>query len=162
MFKFFLMAAWLLGNSVHAAQAFTGIVSHVTDGDTIWVRPDAGGPPRKLRLEGIDSPEICQSGGTESRMALTQRALYQRVEVTIRQQDVYGRGLARVLMNGRDVAAEMVQSGQAWSYHWGRSLGPYAREESVARESRQGLFASGQAELPRDFRKRHGSCYDPK
>jgi micrococcal nuclease len=56
----------------------------------------------------------------------------------------------------------MVSAGQAWSYRWRRDLGPYAAEEAVARQSRLGLFAVSQPELPRDFRKRHGSCYVAK
>ncbi|WP_296504794.1 thermonuclease family protein [Rhodoferax sp.] len=145
--------------NVHAKRAFAGKVSYVTDGDTLWVQPDAGGAPRKLRLDGIDAPEICQSGGEASRAMLAQRALHQHVEVTVRRRDVYGRGLARIRLAGNDLGAQMVSAGQAWSYRWRRDLGPYAAEEAVARQFRRGLFAVSQPELPRDFRKRHGSCY---
>ena len=85
VFRLFLLAIILMASNVHAKRAFAGKVSYVTDGDTLWVQPDAGGAPRKLRLDGIDAPEICQSGGEASRAMLAQRALYQRVEVTVRQ-----------------------------------------------------------------------------
>jgi micrococcal nuclease len=161
-FRIVLLTCLLLVNPVQAKSAFVGVVSYVSDGDTLWVQPDAGGRVRKLRIDGIDAPEICQPGGKASRDLLAQRALHQRVQVIVRRHDVYGRGLARIELNGRDLGEQMVQAGQAWSYRWRRDAGPYATQEAVARQSRLGLFAESQAVLPRDFRKRHGSCYTPK
>lgn len=162
IFRCILMAVILSASNAHAKGAFWGQVSHVTDGDTIWVQPDTGGPPRKLRIDGIDAPEICQTGGAASRAELVRLALHHRVEVTVRQQDDYGRGLAHIQLEGGDLGEQMVRAGQAWSYRWRKSLGPYAAEEAVARQSRHGLFAADPIELPRDFRQRHGSCYEPK
>lgn len=144
-----------------AREVFVGKVSFVSDGDTLWVRPEAGGPPRKLRIDGIDAPEICQAGGADSRDALAAYVMNHRVEVTVRRYDDYGRGLARLVLEKRDLGAHLVSSGQAWSYRWGSSQGPYAYEEVLARQARPGLFASHRPELPRDFRKRHGSCHSP-
>lgn len=157
--RYWLAAAIFIASNVHAGKDFAGKVSYITDGDTLWVQPHAGGLPRKLRIHGIDAPEICQAGGEASRAVLTQHALNRQVEVTIRSHDVYGRGLARIRLDGHDLGAYMVRAGQAWSYRWGRTFGPYAAEEAVARQSRRGLFAAGQPELPRDFRKRHGTCH---
>jgi micrococcal nuclease len=142
-------------------EVYSARVSRVFDGDTLWVKPLAGGPYRKLRLEGIDAPEICQSGGEASRDVLSRRLLNQVVAVRVRAQDDYGRGVARIVHQGDDVAAWLVISGQAWSYRWRRSLGPFAAEETIARERRRGLFKDVAAELPRDFRKRHGPCPMP-
>lgn len=162
IFRIFLLAVVLIAANAHARGAFAGKVSYVTDGDTLWVQPDSGGPPRKLRIDGIDAPEICQAGGEASREVLAQRALYRRVQVTVRRRDVYGRGLARIDLDGNDLGSQMVRAGHAWSYRWRRNPGPYAVEEAAARQSRQGLFAVGNPELPRDFRKRHGSCHAGK
>lgn len=159
LFKIFLCTVIFVASNVHAAWRFTGKVSYVTDGDTLWVQPDVGGPPRKLRIDGIDAPEICQAGGEASRALLMQRALHQRVLVTVRRRDIYGRGLAHIQLNGHDIGAMMVSTGQAWSYRWGQNPGPYAEEEAFARQFRQGLFATSQPVMPRVFRKRHGSCY---
>ena len=148
--------------NAQATQAvFFGTVSSVFDGDTLWVRPEAGGRPRKLRIDGIDAPEICQTGGEASRMALANYALNRRVEVTVMRYDDYGRGLARLVLNKRDLGAYVVNTGHAWSYRWRESLGPYWIEESEARQARRGIFAMGRPELPRDFRKRHGPCPFP-
>ncbi len=145
--------------SVQAKEWFAAKVERVADGDTVWVRPDGGGRPLKLRLEGIDAPEICQIGGQASRDWLIKLALQKPVQVVVNRHDSYGRGLARLYLNGSDLGAQMVRSGQAWSYRWRRSTGPYAAEEQLARQSRLGLFAVETPELPHNFRKRHGSCY---
>lgn len=159
IFRLFLVAAILLANNVYAKETFRGEVSYVTDGDTLWVQPDAGGLARKLRIHGIDAPEICQLGGEASRAVLVQRALHRRVEVTVGGHDIYGRALAHIRLDGNDLGAQMVRAGQAWSYRWHRKPGPYVAEEALARQSRRGLFAVGQPEVPSDFRKRHGTCH---
>lgn len=162
MFRLLLLAISVIAGHAQAAETFTGIVSHVSDGDTLWVQPRAGGPPRKLRIDGIDAPEICQAGGEAARRALAQRALHRPVAVTVRRHDSYGRGLAHVALEGRDLGADMVGSGHAWSYRWRQQPGPYAAHEARARQAGRGLFALDQAERPRDFRQRHGSCYRPR
>lgn len=141
------------GDRVYLAK-----VTRVFDGDTLWVRPLSGGRYRKLRLDGIDAPEICQAGGVASRDALADMVSAQEVLVEVRRYDDYGRALVRVSVHGKDVSARLVSAGHAWSYRWRRSLGPYAEQEAVAREYRRGLFSDPAPELPRDFRRRYGSC----
>ena len=157
--KKFLLAITFIANTAYAVSSFTGNVTYVSDGDTLWVQSDKGGPPLKLRIDGIDAPEICQAGGVASRDSLVQQALHQRVQVMVKRKDTYGRGLAHIKLNGNDLGAQMVRSGHAWSYRWHRSAGPYAAEEAVARQERLGLFSIARPEIPRDFRKRHGSCH---
>ncbi len=153
----------LFGASLALAESkvYEALVTRVSDGDTLWVQPLPDGRFRKLRLDGIDAPEICQPGGAASRDALAARVLRQVVTVHERRRDDYGRALVKLQHAGDDVAAVMVQQGQAWSYRWRHSDGPYAREEALARTQRQGLFAAGEIEHPRDFRRRHGPCPMP-
>lgn len=151
----------LPGGLAHAAttgEVFQAQVFHVTDGDTVWVVLEGGGAPRKLRIDGIDAPEICQDGGLAARDTLRRWALHRPVEVTLRRTDDYGRGLARLRLDGEDLGARLVREGMAWSHHWRRHAGPYAVEEQAARRARLGLFAMERPELPRDFRRRHGAC----
>ena len=114
----------------------------------------------KVRIEGMDAPEICQVGGTASRRALAALVMNQVVVVQTRRHDTYGRVLARVSVRGEDVGSLMVAQGNAWSYHFKRNGGPYAVEEAHARAARRGVFADGLAQEPRLFRKKHGSCHD--
>ncbi len=159
MLRLMLCAALALASSAHATTEFSGTVTYVSDGDTLWVQPEEGGPPRKLRIDGIDAPEICQAAGRTSRDALAGRALHRRVEARVRGHDDYGRGLARLRLDGEDLGARMVREGFAWSYRYRHSPGPYAAEEAAARNRRLGLFAAADPpERPRDFRQRHGPC----
>ncbi len=139
-------------------RVYEARVTLVFDGDTLWVQPLDGGRYRKLRLDGLDAPEICQNGGEASRDALAARVLRQVVTVRERSHDDYGRALVRLQHGGEDVGAFMVLQGQAWSYRWRHSEGPFAQEEAQARAQKRGLFAATSPESPRDFRRRHGPC----
>lgn len=143
---------------VCAAARFEAVVSHITDGDTVWVRPLSGGPPQQVRIEGIDAPEICQPFGMRARDALATRLLRKRVTLTTRGQDDYRRIVARVRLGRQDIGGWLVSEGYAWSYRFRKDLGPYHRQERVARDARRGLWAAAGQELPRDFRVRHGAC----
>jgi endonuclease YncB( thermonuclease family) len=156
VFLFSLLGLLSMGPA--AALTYTGKVTRVIDGDTVSVQSERGGRAQRLRLQGLDAPESCQSGGAESTQALVRMVLGQRVQVDVEQTDVYGRGLAHLSLQGEDVGARLVREGQAWSYRWKANPGPYLAEERQARSARRGLFAQARPELPRHFRKRHGPC----
>jgi endonuclease YncB( thermonuclease family) len=156
--KIFIALACCMPLACLAAR-FDAIVSHVTDGDTIWVRPLHGGPPQQVRIEGIDAPEICQAFGQDSRAALAARLLRKRVTLATHGEDVYQRTIARVHLRRQDVGAWLVSHGYAWSYRFRQDRGPYARQEARARAAHLGLWAAGDAEVPRDFRVRNGPCH---
>lgn len=142
-----------------AAQAMSGVVTHVTDGDTVWVRPDeANRKPVKLRLVGIDAPERCQPWGAEATAALASQVLHRQVDVPTRGVDAHGRLLGGLMLDGRDVSAWMVSQGHAWSARFHRHPGPYAQQQRAAQSRRAGLFADPAAIEPWLFRKRHGPC----
>ena len=153
------LAALLAAGS---AQAASGVVTHVTDGDTLWVRVDGASPrakPKKLRLRGIDAPEHCQAWGPQAGEALARRVLHRRVQFETVAQDSYHRGIARVAIDGDDVAAWMVTHGHAWSDHYKRrDGGAYGALETQAKAARRGLFAQPGAIEPRVFRRMHGRC----
>jgi endonuclease YncB( thermonuclease family) len=143
-----------------AAQALTGIVTRVSDGDTVWVRPDEPNrKPVKVRLVGIDAPERCQAWGPESTRALGARVLRQPVKVPTRGRDAHGRLLGGLLLaDGEDVSAWMVREGHAWSARFHRHPGPYAVQQREAMAARRGLFGNAGAIEPWVFRQRHGAC----
>lgn len=133
------------------------VVLRVVDGDSLWVRPP-GGAPLRLRLAGVDAPEICQRHGREARQALDQRLRGKQVRVTLQHKDTYDRWLARIDGPDGDVGAWLVAQGHAWSMRWHNNPGPYAVQESAARKARRGVFVEPRPEPPRDFRRRHGPC----
>jgi len=140
------------------AAPFVGVVTYVTDGDSLWIRPLAGGEPVEVRLQGIDAPEICQPHGRQARAALAALTLHRQVTVRPRARDRYERVLARVRLGRQDLGGWMVEQGHAWSDGWRGRRGPYARQQAQASAARLGLWRSGGALEPRTFRQRHGSC----
>lgn len=149
-------------SSTRDSPAWSGVVTYVVDGDSIHVRPSGGGPPVRIRVEGIDAPEICQSGGRAARDALERRALGQEVAVNGRQRDDYGRVLARIELDNHDLGAWMVATGQAWSYRYRGNPGPYALQQRRAQARGLGIFSQAHpspAVYPGVFRKQHGTCY---
>ena len=145
-----------------STPAWSGVVTYVVDGDTVWARPPGGGKPVSIRIIGIDAPEICQAGGMASRDALMRKVLGQRVAVHGGQHDDYGRLLAKITLNGEDTGRWMVAQGLAWSYRHRAKAGPYTAEQRRAKAAGLGIFSPSQGEramYPAQFRKRHGSCH---
>ncbi|QIM54518.1 thermonuclease family protein [Hydrogenophaga crocea] len=160
-----VLAALLAGCAPLAARAdgperYDARVVRVFDGDTLWVQPADGGRWRKLRLDDIDAPEICQAGGLAARDALAERVLGRTVQVEQRAHDAYGRAIVRLQLQGEDLNRWLVRTGHAWAHQW-RGSGPYLSEEAAARRAARGLFGHADPEPPRDFRRRHGACENP-
>jgi micrococcal nuclease len=158
--RFFALALLLL--AARALAQVSGTVTLVTDGDTLWVRPDAesgrASKPRAFRLRGIDAPEICQPWGAQAKAALEGRVLHRRVRLRNHATDAFERTVATLEVDGEDIGAWMVGQGHAWNAKFRYQPGAYAVLEQSARNARRGLFAHDSAIEPHRFRKTHGSC----
>ena len=149
-----------MSQSQARAEVWSGWVSWVMDGDTVLLVREGQREPVKLRIEGIDAPESCQPGGSEAREAMMVLALRKSVQVTDRGQDSYGRQIGRLSVDGVDLGAEMVRSGQAWAYNFRTGKGPYAALQRQAEKQKKGIFATQEAAMsPALFRKFHGTCH---
>lgn len=62
-----LWLIWVPDCAAAQPEAWRGTVTYITDGDTLWIRHLHGGRARKIRLDGIDAPEICQAYGARAR-----------------------------------------------------------------------------------------------
>lgn len=155
-----LAAGLLMALAAQAAAELRGRAERVVDGDTLWLAPSGGGRALKLRLQGLDAPELCQPWGPQARDAL--RALVQghdELRVRVVTRDAYGRLLVRLAdAQGRDLGEQLVRQGAAWDDGWQRRPGPYAAAERVARALGLGLHADPAARRPREFRFRQGTC----
>jgi endonuclease YncB( thermonuclease family) len=141
------------------AVVFSGTVSRIVDGDTLWLKTEGDGePPVVVRIEGIDAPEICQPGGAEATAALNALALGRAVTVRAVARDEFGRTIGKVYDGEKDIGDRMVRDGMAWSSRFNFDRGPYVAEERMALALKRGLHAAGGAIQPREFRQRHGPC----
>jgi endonuclease YncB( thermonuclease family) len=140
------------------AAQFQAVVTHVSDGDTVWVRRLRGDRPEPVRIVGIDAPEICQAFGPEAKQALAERVLQRRVVVHTSARDGHERLVGSIWLGKEDVGQWMVAHGYAWSYRFRGSSGPYRDDEAAARAAGVGLWRSPSPQMPREFRALHGSC----
>jgi micrococcal nuclease len=142
----FLVWAALAGTAAPpplAAQdiILPGRVLRIIDGDTVRVSLSSG--PISIRLHATDAPERRQPWGPEATAALSQRIAGREVEIeVIEQRDGYGRMVARIFVDGRDVNAWLVRQGHAWVYrqYARRADGELYDLEAQARQTRRGLW----------------------
>jgi len=77
-------------------KRFRATVKEVIDGDTFKTA-------NRIRLENVDAPEMSQSGGSDAKQKL--ESLISGKEVVYEEQarDKYGRIVAQVWVNGKNV-----------------------------------------------------------
>ncbi len=139
------------------AAPLQGVVQRVVDGDSLWFTP-AGQAVVEVRLADMDAPELCQQHGREAKAALAALVLNKPAELRGVARDQHGRLVARMAVDGVDVATRMVEEGQAWSARQRNDRGPLMKQERMARALARGLHAAPGALMPRDFRRSHGPC----
>ncbi len=161
------MGASLLMGAAHAAgpskappKAVQGMVTHVTDGDTLWLKP-AEGKPIEVRLRDIDAPELCQPWGEDSRKALSELALNKVASLQTFARDSYGRAVGVVMVEDTNLSRTMVENGHAWSVRSKWDQGPLVKQEKMARALRRGLHSQGGAIQPWEWRRSRGPCPKP-
>lgn len=137
-----------------AAGRETWTVAVVHDGDTVTCH-DTAGRAHKIRLLGIDAPEMTQPHGREARSALERKVGHRRVAVESRGYDKHGRLLGRLWIDERDVDLEMVAEGHAWAFGGFAPDPALVEAESLARRERRGLWAAASPEEPSQWRAAH-------
>lgn len=138
-----------------AAEAgMAGWVSKVADGDTFTLNA-VGQAPRAVRLYGIDAPERDQAYGELATTALVAWIDGREVRVAVEDVDIYGRLVGTVFVNDSNINLAMVEQGHAWWYEqYARDAVELELAEQQARAARRGLWASGTAVEPWEWRRR--------
>ena len=136
-----------------------GIVTHVSDGDTLDLR--ANGRIYTVRLEGIDAPEGGQAFSQQARQLLRVLAFSQQASVVVQTTDRYGRLVARVIVGGRDLSEEMLRAGLAWHFLRYSSDKRLQALEQQARQQRVGLWSDRSAVAPWDYRSGRNRPAEP-
>ena len=114
--------------AAQASEPVPATVISVYDGDTITVEADRWDEPAKIRLLGVDTPEIDGRCDWEVAAALDARdfvadlALGKAVTLANVDEDGdrYGRVLARVFVAGEDLTALLIEAGHGRPYDGGK------------------------------------------
>lgn len=141
-----------------AADKKTGLVTHIIDGDTIDVVLVEGEPAIRVRMLGIDAPEIDRGGNFGNTAAAYAKARCEQKEVTLRldelqrEHDKYGRLLAYVYLPNNELLNEsLVRDGVAFSHRRLRCdlSAQLDAAENEARKAKRGLWKTMTvAEMP--------------
>jgi len=163
-----LLAALILIIALHLpslAPAGQYEVTRVIDGDTIVV--SQGNDKVTIRLVGIDAPETSkkkhepgQPFSQTSTKHLAGLVLNRTVDIKSYGKDRYGRTLAEVLLDAKNINIEMVKVGLSEVYRGtpalGQNLDPYWKAEEEAKAAKRGMWVLGDNYVsPKDWRRTH-------
>lgn len=154
-----LFQAWQ-SRAVIAPPTSALLAVEAIDGDTLRAQDALKNQDQRIRLAGIDAPELAQtcrdargqawSCGAASRAHLA-ALVAKGITCTKRGEDRYGRMLATCsTASVADIAEAMVRDGHALNY--GRYTSDYAGAEREARAARRGLW-QGTFDNPEDWRQ---------
>jgi len=139
-----LAAASYAADPIKPLPVLVGVVTKVSDGDSIEVRLDSG--PARVRFSAIDTPEYDQPYGAQSSAALkSMLPLDSKVELEVVTQDQFHRFVATVwLVSGEErinVNEAMLRNGHAWAYRRYMKDPKFCDIEADARDHKRGLWA---------------------
>lgn len=140
--------------------AVAGKVVKVVDGDTLHVLSKKG--TYKIRLAGIDAPERGQAYGRRAKEYLQDLVGGRQVIAIVESKDRYGRFVANVKCQSRDICAEMIKAGYAWHYKQYDKNQYYDDLQVEARRARRGLWVDKKPQAPWEYRKQQRDKYSEK
>ena len=118
-------------------------VVRVIDGDTIIV--DRDGQEERVRILGIDAPEVARDGEPGEACAVEATALTEELtagadvvvvtDPSLSETDRYGRTLAYVGADGHDISGELLSAGLAEVYESAPDVSRYAAYVDLAEQA---------------------------
>lgn len=161
----FAMSGSYAANTEPAGDQTCVEVRGFHDGDTFTCVTGTG--PLRVRVAGIDAPEVGQGFWRVSRDLLKQRAA-PGTDVSCYKADRFKRQVCRVASpTGSDIALELVKTGLAWrtrKYAEEQTPGErelYAAAEAIARERGLGLWSQPDPQEPsacRELKEQRQKC----
>ena len=149
---FFIFFLILFNNNFLSAEIIEGNTK-IIDGDTLHIGK------YKIRLHGIDAPELNQNCnfenkdwncGQQSRNFLLNTINSNSVNCKVTDIDQYKRYVAICFLNNLNINKTMVRSG--WSIAYRYYSTQYIKDEEIAKKNKLGIW-KGEFEEPYIFRK---------
>ena len=153
---FWMLAAPMVARAEETERILQGTVVRVSDGDTMDVRIGDGSLVR-VRLYGVDAPELSQTFGGEARRYAAATVLKRNVQVHQKDIDKYGRLVGQIFVDGRDLGLELLQAGMVWWYRQYCDDPLYGQAQDSAQQQRRGLWGApgGDPQAPWEYRRVH-------
>ncbi len=149
MFKLLLLSFFFL---LTLGDDFVLVVG-VHDGDSITVLSDDK-VQTKIRLTGIDAPELGQAFGKKAKQVLSDKCFNKKVKIQSVGIDRYGRTVAWVYtIDNECINVYMVKAGCAWHYKQFSKDITLATAEVEARHSKLNIWSDSNFIPPWEFRK---------
>jgi endonuclease YncB( thermonuclease family) len=157
--RLLLIAALALATSTARAETFAGRVTGIVDGDSL-ILADTQNRQRRIRLDGIDAPEILQAFGQNAKTALSAMVFGQPATANCIRRDRQGNEWCILVVAGKDVGLELLGNGMAW---WDRrnsgrqtrqERSAYEQAEFLAKIHRFGLWNSKNPQPPWEWRRK--------
>ncbi len=129
------------------------LVIKVIDGDTFDVRCD--GDKETIRLYGVDCPESNQAYGDKATSYTTSQILNKEVKIDEISTGYYGRTIAMVYHNGKNINESLIRNCLAWVYtdYCEQSIcNQWENIEQTARNNKCGLWAGANPIPPWEWR----------
>lgn len=141
--------------NVALAQAVTGRVIGITDGDTFTVlTPELR--EVAVRVAEIDAPERGQPYANRSRQQLAELVFDKNVSIDVQVVDRYDRPVGRPIVGDVDVTVEMIRAGAAWVYRSYSDDAELYELEREAKAARRGLWGLPEFEQVSPWEYRNG------
>lgn len=125
--------------NVSQAGEVTGKVVGVHDGDSLTLLTEEE-VQIKIRLEGIDAPELKQAFGNVAKKTLSDLCFGKTVRVAFEKADRYGRTLGNVYEGENWLNLALVEKGMAWVYLKYSHDPQLLKAEAQARKEKAGLW----------------------
>lgn len=164
--KYFITLLLICASTLIIGQNATVMAVH--DGDSFKVRfDDSAKTTVWIRLWGVDCPEVRsnyvtanQPYGVEVGDSMRLMLKGWRVTVDTLYRDLYGRPVAKVNFQGKDITEYLISTGKGW-YYSSKGMTPKTREklkkmQADAQANKLGLWGlDGEKIKPSDFRKKN-------
>lgn len=134
------------------AGAYQARVIGITDGDSITVLHE--GKQVKLRLHGIDCPEMHQAFGRAAKKFTSDQAFGKVADIEALGKDRYGRTVALVTIDETSLNESLLRNGLAWVYRKYYKQGDWYQLEQHARNAKFGLWSDPEPTPPWEFRRK--------
>lgn len=129
-------------------------LDRVIDGDTVIGNCEH--KTVRIRLTGIDAPEMGQENWGQKSKEYLMKLLNRDFTLVAQGADTYQRQLGILWVGDKDINLEMIRQGMAVAYRSKETPAPYFAAEKQAKKSKKGIWAvKGAQQDPKKWRRYH-------